>query len=245
MVLHASDTSSAWKAFASAVERCGFPRAIYGLTAGAHRRDLGRSDQITVLHNMPADWLSEVVQGRLFERSPAVLWAKRHHGAAPWTRPIQRGSFDTLDEINLEHGVTAGITISFPATPLGGRAVLCLMSDPNALQGKANLAWERHQRELEALAGALHLRVLTLPRTTVDVALNHRHCEVLGLIGAGHSVAETAEVIGRTPKAVEKRLAEARRVLGADSTAEAVLRAAEMNLISVSHGHRSRRRIAA
>ena len=229
----ASDLEAVWALFTDAIASRGFPRAAYGLTTGASRRDFGRPDQITFLHNMPADWAERLIEDRLFERFPAVRWARRNDGLLRWGRLRLGSAGGPLARLNAEHGVTAGMSISFPPAALGDRALLCLMAEPGAPQGQANLSWERHRCELEALCRLLHLRVLTLPRNTVGPSLNHRQCEVLALIGAGMSVAQTAERIGRTAKAVEKRLAEARRVLSAGSTAEAVLRAADMNLISV------------
>ena len=232
----ASNIDEVWQLFAEAVKARGFPRAAYGLTTGAGRRDFGRPDQITFLHNMPDDWAAHLIEERLFERSPAVRWARRNDGLLRWGRLRLGAAGGPLARLNADHGVTAGMSISFPPAALGDRALVCLMTEPDAPQGQANLSWERHSYELEALCRLLHLKVLTLPRSTVGPSLNYRQCEVLALIGAGHSVAQTADRIGRTAKAVEKRLAEARRVLNAGSTAEAVLRAADMNLISVFEG---------
>ena len=228
----ASDLSLAWEHFERALTRCGFPRLVYGLTTGLTRRTIGRPDEITLFHNMPVEWIGEAIGGRLFERSPAVRWARRNSGGMPWGRLSGVNLSGRLGALNERHGITAGVSFSFSPTSLGARAMLCMMTEPYAQQGKANLAWDRHRCEIEALATTFHLRVLTLPRETVEPTLNRRHCEVLACIGAGLSVVETADRIGRTAKAVEKRLAEARRVLSANSTAEAVLRAAEMNLIS-------------
>lgn len=229
----APDLPAVWSAFMRAAAQRGFPRACYGLTTGAARRDFGRPDQLTVLHRMPQDWVDAMVEDRLFERSPAVRWARSHVGAIPWTRARPGPSGGRLARLNQLHGVTAGYSLSFEPAALGDRAMICFIGEHDAPQGQANNAWARHHRELEALAQIMHLRVLTLPHDTVGERLNHRHCEVLALIGAGKSVAETAKHISRTPKAVEKRLAEARRILQAGSTAEAVLRAADLNRISV------------
>ena len=240
----AGDLAEVWERFERAMARLGFPRLAYGLTTGAARADFGRPDQITFLHNMPQPWAEAMVGHRLFERSPVVRWARTNFGVLRWNGTQDGMGGGSLARLSAEHGVTAGVSISFRPASLGDRAMLCLMTEANAPQGQANLSWERHHEELEALAHLLHLRVLTLPRETVGPSLNARHCEVLALIGAGHSVSQTAERIGRTAKAVEKRLAEARRVLKAESTAEAVIRAADMNLISV-FGARTERRIAA
>ena len=232
-ILSADDTSRAWTAFLDAVERRGFPHAVYGMTTGADRPDLGREDQLTVLHNMAQDWADALIHDRLFERSPVVRWARANVGLVGWGQMRDGAHGGPLARLNREYGITAGFTIGFPPASLGDRAVMCLIAEPGAPQGRANMAVLRHRRELEALAQSLHLRVLTLPRETVGAMLNHRHYEVLALIGSGLSVAETADAIGRTAKAVEKRLAEARRILKAGSTAEAILRAADLNQIAV------------
>ena len=225
-----------WDVLSAALSRRGCPRAVYGVTTGGDRDDFGRPDQLTALHNMPAEWADAMIRERLFERSPALHWARRNTGMMPWSRLPKGIVGGPLAKLNARHGVTAGICISFRPTSPGDRALLCLISDPDAPQGRVNLAWERHGREIEALAQVAHLRIGSLPRQPLGATLNRRHCEVLGLIGAGLSVAETAARVGRTPKAVEKRLAEARRVLNAGSTAEAVVRAADLNLISVFGG---------
>ena len=225
-----------WRTLTAAVCARGFPRAVYGVTVAAHRDDFGRPDQITAMHNMPDEWADTMIGGRLFERSPALHWARRNVGMLSWGRLPKGVVGGPLARLNAEHGVTAGVCMSFAPSSLGDRAILCLISDPGAPQGRVNLAWDRHGREIEALAQVAHLRIMALPRQPFGVTLNRRQCEVLGLIGAGLSVAQTASRVGRTPKAVEKRLAEARRVLNAGSTAEAVVRAADLNLISVFGG---------
>ena len=71
-----------------------------------------------------------------------------------------------------------------------------------------------------------HLKIATLPRTHFARQLTPRQREVLQLVGAGKTAAEIADLMGVTPVTIEKHLRLAREGLGAETSAQALLKAA-------------------
>lgn len=97
-------------------------------------------------------------------------------------------------------------------------------------QGRVAPDWSAAGRALAALAT---LAAFCLARQRQDAApvLRPRQREVLGWVAAGKTTGEIAVILGLTRGAVEKHLRLAREVLAAATTAEAIARAARLNLI--------------
>jgi LuxR family transcriptional regulator len=77
----------------------------------------------------------------------------------------------------------------------------------------------------------LHLRVTTLPYTPAKRALTDRQREVLEWVSQGKTTQDIATILALTPATVEKHLRLARAALGAETTAQAVLKASFFNQI--------------
>lgn len=76
----------------------------------------------------------------------------------------------------------------------------------------------------------------------VEGALDVEQRRLLGLLGRGLAVAEAAQRLHLSPRTAERRLAEARAVLGATTNAEAVLRAEGQELGTQGDGLSARER---
>ena len=87
-----------------------------------------------------------------------------------------------------------------------------------AVDGPGDLA-DSLYRDLRRLGG-VETRVAAI---TPDVVLSQPALAVLAEVAQGHSLGEAAQVLHLSRRTADRRLAEARRTLGVNTTAEAVL----------------------
>ncbi len=189
-----------------------------------------------VLSNHPADYLDKFLGEGLFRDAPMLRWAQSNTGSATWQRVLRIESALSRREkdviaFNRKMGVIAGVTISFGVTPPCGRSVISLTARPGLDQAAVDAIWEVQGRQIELLNRIAHLKIATLPRTRFARHLTPRQREVLQLIGAGKTTAEIAELLGVSPVTIEKHLRLAREELGAETSAQALLKAAVQSQI--------------
>ena len=167
----------------------------------------------------------------MFRNAPMLRWALSNTGSATWRRvhlvasSLRKPERDVL-AFNRHMGVVAGATISFGVTPPCGRALISLTARAGLSQDDVDAIWDRDGRIIELLNRVAHLRIATLPRTQFARELTPRQREVLQLVGAGKTAPEIAGLMGISPVTIEKHLKLAREQLGADTSAQAVLKAA-------------------
>ena len=240
-LLRADTVDAAWDLHVANMERYGFDRLIYGLSYETGADGLGPLEDMMVLSNHPPAYLERYIGEGLFRDAPMLRWARSNLGAASWSRVRDVPSAVTPREreviaFNRKMGVLAGYTISLGRTPPCGRAVISLAARPGLDQEAVDAIWEEDGREIELLNRVAHLKIANLPRTRFARELTPRQREVLQLIGAGKTAGEIANVMGVSQVTIEKHLRLAREQLGAETSAQALLKAAVQGQIFVPQG---------
>ncbi|MEM6823738.1 MAG: LuxR family transcriptional regulator [Pseudomonadota bacterium] len=240
-IMGADTVDVAWRAHTQNMARYGFDRLIYGLSYEMGRGGLGPLEDMMVLSNHPAAYLQRFITEGLFRDAPMLKWAQSNLGAASWSS--FQGDETTLEPrerdviaFNRQMGVIAGYTISLGRTPPCGRAVISLTAHARLDQDAVDDIWAENGREIELFNRVAHLKIANLPRTRFARQLTPRQREVLQLIGAGKTASEIAGLMGVSQVTIEKHLRLAREQLGADTSAQALLRAAVQGQIFVSQG---------
>jgi len=237
-LIDADTVDSAWAIHVSRMADFGFDRLIYGFSkfqSGAPIVDLS---DVMILTNHAPEYIDPWLSQGYASKSPMARWALNNAGACSWRWISEEDARGTLSEaerqtvaFNRSMGVTAGYTISFGALGARQRGVIGLCARAGLDQAAVDQIWHESGREIEILNKLLHLRVTTLPHTPSERALTRRQREVLEWASEGKSTQDIATILGLTTATVEKHLRLARAALGAETTAQAVLKASFFNQI--------------
>lgn len=216
----------------------GFTRLLYGFTRARVGDSLGPPDEALLLSTHPAPYVRRYIRDGLFRDAPMTRWCMSNVGASSWSWIAEEDRKGTLSDserkvvqFNRQHGLVAGYTISFPDASPRTKAAMSLGARPGLSQDEVDAIWAENGREIAAMNNVFHLRIGTLPRAGVTQPLTDRQREVLEWVADGHSTADIASGLGVTQATVEKHLRLARAALGADTTAQAVLKACHQNQI--------------
>jgi len=239
-LLNVTTIEELWNIHTRSMAGFGFDRLLYGCTRFRTATSLGDPDDFVILSNHAPDYLDVFVEDRLYAYAPMVQWSLHHDGACSWSVLDARARCNdfTPEErqvlaFNRRHDVTAGYSISFKSVSARAKGAIALTARPGLDQARVDAIWARHGADILALNNLTHLRILTLPYNGPARILTPRQREVLEWVGDGKTVQDIALVMNLTPPTVEKHLRLARKALGVETTAQAVLKAAFQNQIFV------------
>lgn len=218
--------------------REGFRRVNYGYTRFRSPRSVGDPDDALFLSTCDADYVQRYFRGKFYTRTPVYHWAEANVGACTWgwVKAAAMEGRLTPDEVasireNQRIGVTAGITVSFPANSTRSKGALGLIADPGLDDRAVEDIWARRRPQIEAVAHAMHLKLIQFPIATRTRPLTQRQREVLEWVADGKTSQDVAIILGVSAAMIEKHLRLAREVLAVETTAQAVAKAALLNLI--------------
>ena len=233
----ARDAGTVWLLAVEKFSAMGFARANYGLTRFRSERSYGDPDDALYLSSAGPDFERHYFRNNFFSRTPLFRWAVQNEGACTWAwvRDAYIAGRLTDDEAetvrqNVAIGVTAGITISFPETSARAKGALGLIADPGLDHDDVERIFSSRGDELQAIANTMHLKLAQLP-TPRRRALTTRQREALEWVADGKTTQDVAVIMDVSPAMIEKHLRLAREALSVDTTAQAVAKAALLNLI--------------
>lgn len=174
--------------------------------------------------------------------APMVNSAIQNNGACSWRLIDKLYAQNQLDdrtkavvEFNREHDVRVGYTISFMGVSSRSRGAISLTAKANLTQDQVDAMWAEKGEEIQLINNLAHLKIMSLPHlTTSGERLTNRQREALEWVSDGKTTQDIAMLMGLTQATVEKHLRLARKVLGVETTAQAVIRAAFQNQIYLS-----------
>ena len=138
-------------------------------------------------------------------------------------------------EFNRQNNVNAGFTVSFMGVSARSRGAISLAAKPHLSQEDVDKIWAEQGDEIQLMNNVAHLKIMPLPHlTNSGERLTNRQREALGWVSDGKTTQDIATLMGLTQATVEKHLRLARKVLGVETTAQAVIRAAFQNQIFLS-----------
>jgi DNA-binding CsgD family transcriptional regulator len=216
----------------------GFSRMNYGYTRFRHDHSIGDPDDAIFLSTADAEYTRLYFRGGFFARTPVYRWAVANEGICTWSwvqKAYEEGRLtpEEADAVrqNAAMGVAAGIAISFPESSTRAKGALGLIADKDLTHADVELIFARHEHEFMAVANMMHLKIIHLPGGSSRRALTARQREVLEWVADGKTMQDVACIMGVSPAMVEKHLRLAREALDVDTTAQAVAKAAMMNII--------------
>lgn len=237
-LVSAPDAETLWACLRAYFAREGFDRLKYGYAPEMTGDDLGEHRDFLVLSSMPREFMVEFIDKGFVRGNNLTRWGIENVGVVSYSLVHERAKKGLLTNEELANmslhrrfNVSAGFSISFPPALARGRGGLSVIAQPDLTQDKVDALLAQKSGEYFVVATAAHQRLIALPHAHSGRKLTSRQREVLEWLAGGHSVADTATIMGLSVATVEKHLRLAREALGAESTAHAIAKAAYGNQI--------------
>lgn len=237
-IAEGNSIAEVWSLATAFYRDLGFSRANYGFTRFLRREGIGNPADAIFLTTGEADYARRYFDHGFFARTPVYRWAIANAGACTWgwvkeaydaglLTPEEREAV----EINASMGVKAGISVSFPENSARSKGALGLIADPGISHARVEEIFDAHRDEIVAVAHMMHLRIILLPQPPGERKLTERQRQALEWVADGKTAQDVALLMDVSAAMVEKHLKLAREALGVETTAQAVAKAALMNLI--------------
>ena len=231
-------TREVWDLAAVHFRKLGFARINYGFTRFRGLRNVGDPDDAVFLTTTDPSYAQFYFRNGFFAKTPAFRWTLSNEGSCTWswvreaflTGQLSPEEAETVRQ-NVAMGIVAGISISFPETSTRAKGAMGLIADPGIDPPAVDRIFAEKRDEILSVAHMMHLRLIQLPFATRRRALTQRQREALEWVSDGKTTQDVAMLMGVSPAMVEKHLRLAREALSVDTTAQAVAKAALMNLI--------------
>jgi DNA-binding CsgD family transcriptional regulator len=237
LIAAAADSASVWQLAVTKFSSLGFSRANYGCTRFRSDAKYGDPDDAMYLSSAGPEFEKHYFRNNFFARTPLFHWSLCNEGACTWAwvrRAYLAGELTADEEWavrqNIAIGVTSGITISFPVTSAREKGALGLLADPGLGDAEVEEIFSTQITGLMAVAHTMHLKLTKLPVSRRRV-LTSRQREALEWVAEGKTMQDVAQIMDVSAAMIEKHLRLARQALGVDTTAQAVAKAAMLNLI--------------
>lgn len=227
-----------WEEATGYFARLGFQRCNYGFTRFRAERNMGDPDDALFLTTTDPTYAQFYFRNGFFSKTPAFRWAQTNTGACTWgwvRKAYLAGELSPQEaetvRMNVAMGIVAGISVSFPETSSRAKGALGLIADPGVGPDAVEQVFADRKDEILAIANMMHLRLIQLPFQNRRRPLTQRQREALEWVADGKTTQDVAMLMDVSPAMVEKHLRLAREALSVDTTAQAVAKAALMNLI--------------
>ena len=237
-IAESTGAEQVWRLATQQFAGFGFGRVNYGFTRFRSARSIGDPDDAMFLTTAGDAYAAGYFRNGFYARTPAFRWAQNNEGARTWTwvrdamleGRLSAEEADTVKQ-NAAIGIVAGISVSFPETSARAKGAMGLIADPGLDHIAVDRIFADQGAEILALAHMMHLKLIQLPFTSRRRSLTTRQRESLEWVADGKTTQDVALLLGVSPAMVEKHLRLAREALCVDTTAQAVAKAALMNLI--------------
>lgn len=233
----ARDAGEVWDLSVAKFAALGFSRANYGFTRFRSERSYGDPDDALYLSSAGPEFERHYFRNSFFSRTPLFRWAVENEGTCTWAwvKEAYRAGQLTPDEAftvreNMHLGITSGLTVSFPVTSARAKGALGLLADPGLDDEAVERIFATEGEGLLAVAHMMHLKLMQLPMPRRR-PLTARQRETLEWVADGKTAQDVAQIMEVSSAMIEKHLRLAREALGVDTTAQAVAKAAMLNLI--------------
>ena len=239
-VLAAETVPEVWALHVKAMKHFRFDKLLYGSTRYRTHGMLGDIDDALILSEGPQAYLDVYIGDELYLDSAANDWASKNTGSASWLDIAMMYSDRELTpkrlrlmQLNAEHGVICGYTISLNETSSHGQGTIGLSPEAGLVQADADHIWAQHGAQIEMLCNLMHLKISTLPQAGQRRPLTSRQREALEWYATGKTTQDIATIMGLSAATIEKHLKSARDSLNVQTTAHAVQKATTLNLLFV------------
>jgi len=226
--------SDNWETLLSVLEEFGFDRILYGKKMYPNKQNLHNHSDTILLSTYGPSIVEGFLTSRLYMDSPTINWAMKNYGAISWgevSRWFEAGELtDSEAEVFLktrEMGLSVGYTYSTPVHKENYRSAFGLSCSPGKTQAEVDAIWTKNGSLIESILSVFDIANARFVNVPEGQELDPRTLYFMSLVAEGRSLQEIAEREGCHYRTIDKRLAKARAILGANNTLHAVLLAKE------------------
>ncbi|MDZ4135525.1 MAG: autoinducer binding domain-containing protein [Paracoccaceae bacterium] len=237
-IAQAERVDEVWQLATGHFRTLGFSRLNYGLTRFLSDTSIGTPEDALYLSTLNPAYMKLYFQDGFYARTPLYRWTLQNTGTCTWRWVFEDFAAGRLPPVeaeavrmNIEMGVTAGLTISFPECNQRTKGAFGLIADRGLGLDEVDAIWARQEPEIMALANVMHLKIVSLPARSTRRGLTQRQREALEWVADGKTTQDIAVIMGVSAAMVEKHLRLARAALDVDTTAQAVAKAMLLNMI--------------
>jgi len=229
---------AAWGIATGFFAQQGFARVNYGFTRFRHLKTIGDPEDALFLSTCDPDYVKRYFVQGFYAKTPVFRWAERSSGICTWSWVAEAYAAGrlTVEEAeavrqNAAMGVSAGISVSFPAVSARSKGAIGLIADPGLTHADVDAIFARSKDQILAVANMMHLAIVHLPQLSRHRALSPRQREALEWVADGKTTQDVALLMDVSSAMVEKHLRLAREALAVETTAQAVAKGALLNMI--------------
>lgn len=237
-IAQSTSVEAVWDACVVCFREHGFSRANYGYTRYRTEKNIGDPDDALYLSTNAAEYAQLYFRDGFYAKTPMYRWVSQNNGACTWrwvTEAYEAGTLPPAEaeavRRNLSMGIIAGISISFPETSARSKGALGLIADKGLTHDDVDHIWATRGEEILAVANMMHLKITQLPLNSGRRSLTDRQREALEWVADGKTTQDIATIMGVSAAMIEKHLRLARDTLDVETTAQAVVKAAMLNMI--------------
>ena len=229
---------AAWEFATGFFASHGVHRANYGFTRFRHLKTIGDPDDALFLSTCEPDYVKRYFAGGFYAKTPVFRWAERSSGICTWAwvkEAFEAGRLSPQEaeavRQNAGMGISAGISVSFPAVSARSKGALGLIADPGMTHADVETVFAKSRDKILVVANMMHLAIVHLPQLSRHRALSPRQREALEWVADGKTTQDVALLMGVSAAMVEKHLRLAREALAVETTAQAVAKGALLTMI--------------
>lgn len=237
-IAQATSVNAVWDGCAVFFRDHGFSRANYGYTRYRTERNIGDPDDALYLSTSAPEYAKLYFRDGFYAKTPMYRWVSQNNGVCTWRWVSDAYAAGTLTpseaeavRMNIAMNVVAGVSISFPETSSRSKGALGLAADQGLTHDDVDQIWATHGQAILAVANMMHLKITQLPLNGDRRSLTDRQREALEWVADGKTTQDIATIMGVTAATIEKHLRLARDALDVETTAQAVAKAAMLNMI--------------
>lgn len=237
----ATETETVWTLLVDAMAPFGFERVNYALTRGLAGTSIGDPHDVYIRSTHSPERVRAHHETGHYLRTAEYRWVLENVGAVSWGWVAQERAAGRLSESECAamdsmqaRRRRAGISISFAEGGRRYKGAMGLAAHAHESQAALDLRWPRISARVMAICNMAHLKFSHLPLPVRSACLNQRQRELLEWVADGKTMQDIQVLTGLSVSAIEKHLRKARDALGVETTAQAVAKAAFLNLIFVT-----------
>ena len=238
-VSEAENIQALWALHTKKMASYGFDRLLYVYTRFNVGKSLSDPKDSLVLTNHPPEYIEGYIREGHYTNAPMLRWSLENVGACSWGWMEEAATeglgFTPAERKVLEYNhsmdVVAGYTIAFKSDSTRNSGGIGMAARSGMSQSDIDSVWEQHGREILMFNNMVHLKIISMPYSSMRQSLTPRQREVLEWVSEGKTVQDIATIMGLTSATVEKHLRLARENLGVQTSAQAVLKASFQNQI--------------
>ncbi|SPJ24914.1 helix-turn-helix transcriptional regulator [Palleronia abyssalis] len=163
----------------------------------------------------PVKWVKQYNENGYALRDPVVGWCMEHTGLLRWSDPALPDPYDIMGQA-ARHGLKFGASVSLG--PRQCRSVISVARADRELTDDENAHFEEISRTIHGMF-------------PLNLSLSRKQTEALVRLATGMRTKQAADSLGISDSAFKFRIRTAREKLNARTTAEAIQRAKDYNLI--------------